>query len=308
MTEITIDKVAGKANIILDSSKIDLFQTCEQRYNIRHNLNKDLPFHLRSRALTKGTLAHEGCAVYYKLLAEGLYFNDRMHACLMKMREFSSDPNQSNLDEDDSKIVINAVEESLDHWRPEDETFSILAVEQPFAYVLYEDDFVRIIISGKIDLLVDKPELARSAGYMNLPIDHKTQSKNFDAPRLSNQFINYAIACNSNYLFVNKIGLQKTVEPTEKFKRVPFSYDETFKQQWKDNLTKVILGRYLTCVGLNEWNLNPTSCLKFNRLCEYYDICDSSGPEAKAWKMEANYVQVEEWDVTKPMTHEGAEG
>jgi len=298
-SSIVIEKKDGKTNIILDASKIDLFQLCEMRYNIRYNLRRTLPANQRNSSLDMGTLGHVGMEIYYSLLKEGKHYNDRMHSTLLKIRSFASDPDQSNTNPDEISLICNAVEQSCDYWRGEDEMMIIIAVETPFAYVLYEDEHIRIIISGKIDLLVNKPAFARNAGYENLPIDHKTQSRNFDAPRLSNQFINYCAATGSNYLFVNKIGLQKTLTPEQKFARVPFSYDPFIIQDWKDNITKMILGRYLECIATDEWTMNFTSCLKFNRLCEYYEVCDSSGQEAKLFKLENNYIEAEEWDVTK---------
>ena len=296
-----------KANIILDASKIDLFETCPARYNFRHNKNKGLPIIYKNKSLDIGGLAHEGLAIYYRLLGESIHYNDRMQACLMKIREVSSDPNQSNSSDEDVERLLRAIEECCDYWRAEDEnTLEILAVESPFAYVLFEDDSIRIIISGKIDLLVNTHSIGGRSDYSKLPIDHKTYEKDSMTLRKSNQFINYSAAVGSNYLIVNRIGLHdpevkkpKTAE--EKFKRLPLSYDPVYIQDWKDNLTKMLLNEYLTCVAEGYWPEKPTSCNKFNRTCEYYPICDSSGQEAKDFKLESNYVEQVEWDVTSSM-------
>lgn len=300
---------SSKANIVLDASKVDLFETCPKRYDFRHNHNKGLPTIEKAPALDLGSLAHGGLEVYFNLLKVGKNYNDRMHSTLMKMGEASSDPDQSNLEPKEVSILIRAVEQSCDYWRSEDENcLEVLAVEQPFAYVLYEDDNIRIIISGKIDLLVNFNSIGRGASYTNLPIDHKTYSRESMLLRKSNQFINYCSAIGSNYLVVNRIGLQdpdvknpKTAE--EKFKRLPLSYDPIYLQDWKDNLIKMLLNEYLTCVAENYWPEKPTSCNKFNRLCEYYRICDSSGSDVKASKLE-EYVDQEKWDVTKGLSVE----
>lgn len=292
-------------NIVLDASKIDLFETCPARYNFRHNLNKTLPLINKAKALDLGSIAHGGLEVYFKSLAAGLHYDDRMQACLMKMRELSSDPENSNSEPDGVRILLRAVEESCDFWRSEDENcLDILEVESPFAYILFEDNSVRIIISGKIDLLVNFKGLGRNASYDRLPIDHKTFSRDGVVHRKANQFINYCNAVESNYLVVNRIGLQnpdakKPVPAEDKFKRLPLSYDSIYIQDWKDNLTKLILNEYLTCVATDDWIEKPTSCNKFNRLCEYYPICDSSGKEAKLHKLETQYIDAEPWDVTK---------
>jgi hypothetical protein len=175
--------------------------------------------------------------------------------------------------------------------------------------VLFEDDTLRIIISGKIDLLVNFNAIGRNASYERLPIDHKTFERDSMTLRKSNQFINYSAAVGSNYLVVNRIGLQnpnvkKPVPNEDKFKRLPLSYDPIYIQSWKDNLTKMLINEYLGCVAADEWPEKPTSCNKFNRLCEYYAICDSSGEDAKMNKLENEYITAEPWDVTSKLTQD----
>jgi hypothetical protein len=305
MKQMTDIIPSAKATIILDASKIDLFETCPARYNFRHNYNRTLPLIHKAKALDLGSLAHNGFEVYFTLLAQGISFNDRMQATLMKIRELSSNPDESNSEPEEVQTLMNAVEQSCDYWRAEDENcLEILAVESPFAYVLYEDDDIRIIISGKIDLLVNFSGIGRAASYQRLPMDHKTFSRDSMLLRKSNQFINYCNAVESNYLVVNRIGLQKTVKAEDKFKRLPLSYDPIYIADWRDNLTKMILNEYLGAVASGNWVEKPTSCNKFNRLCEYYTICDSSGEDVKAAKLEDQYIVAEPWDVTKSLTTE----
>src|SRR6266567_1926488 len=298
-----IQSAKQKLNIVLHASKIDLFETCPARYNFRHNHNKTLPIIKKAKSLDLGSLAHGGLEVYYKALADGRHFDERIQACLMKIRELSSNPNESNSEPEEVLSLCNAVEQSCDYWRAEDEnSLEILAVETPFAYTLYEDEEVRIIISGKIDLLTNFNGIGRNASYKNLPFDHKTFSRDSVLLRKSNQFINYCNAVESNYLIVNRIGLQKTLKAEDKFKRIPLSYDPIYIADWKKNLTTMILNEYLTAVATDKWVEKPTSCNKFNRLCEYYNICDSSGQDAKDNKLENEYIDGEVWDVTKSMS------
>jgi hypothetical protein len=296
-----------KVNIILDASKIDLFETCPARYNFRHNLNKTLPLIHKAKALDLGSLAHGGLEVYFTALSRGEHYDDRMKATLMKIRELSSNPDESNAEPEDVSVILNAVEQSCDYWRAEDEnSLEILAVETPFAYELFSDDTVRIIISGKIDLLVNFKGIGRNASYERLPIDHKTFSRDSMLLRKSNQFINYCSAVESNYIVINRIGLQKTLKAEDKFKRIPLSYDPIYISDWKKNLTAMLLNEYLSCVATEIWPEKPTSCNKFNRLCEYYAICDSSGQDSKNNKIENEYITAEPWDVTKNLTSEAS--
>jgi PD-(D/E)XK nuclease superfamily len=306
-----MDIIPGsKANIVLDASKIDLFETCPQRYHYRYNLNKVLPILQKAKALDLGALAHSGLEVYFKMLKEGKHYNDRMHATLMKIREKAANAMESNSSPEDAEAVLQAVEGSCDYWRAEDEnSIEVLGVEEPFLYILFEDDNVRILISGKIDLLCNYRPVGRGANYEGLPMDHKTFSRDSMILRKSNQFENYCYAVNSVFIVINRIGLHdpnvknpKTAE--DKFKRHPLSYDPIYLKRWKDNLTRMILNEYLNCVAEDSWPEKPTSCNKFNRLCEYYAVCDASSDEDKERKIETEYVDGEVWDVTKEMNKE----
>jgi hypothetical protein len=42
--------------------------------------------------------------------------------------------------------------------------------------------------------------------------------------------------------------------------------------------------------------MNETSCNKYNRLCEFHEVCDSSGNEAKIYKLEQLFVEKDPWD------------
>lgn len=300
MTEI----LKQKLNIVLDASKIDLFETCAQRYNYRYNHNKVIPMIGKPKALDLGGLCHEGFAVYFVALQEQKHYSDRMQAALNKIREISSNPDLSSAEPDDVNQLLKSFEESCDYWRSEDEnSVEVLAVEQPFAYVLYEDEDIRILISGKIDLLTNFHGVGRASSYSNLPFDHKTVSRDSEILRKANQFINYCNAVGSNYLIVNRVGLQKSLKPEDKYRRIPLSYDSLYIQAWKDNLIKMLMQEFVTCVTDDYWPEKPTSCNKFNRLCEYYRICDSSGDmEYKLQKLYNEYVDREEWDVTKPLS------
>lgn len=301
----------NKATIILDASKIDLFETCPCKYNYRYNLKKALPIINKNKSLDLGTLAHEGLAVYFKLLSEGIKYEERIKAAMFKISEIAADPMLSNSNPDEVDRLKNAVESSCDYWRAEDENcLEILGIEEPFAYVIYEDEMVRIIISGKIDLRVNYHGVGQQSSYNNLPLDHKTFSRDSTILRKSNQFINYCNVVDSMYLMVNRIGLhdpfaKNPKPPQEKFLRIPLSYDPIYIREWKENLTKMLLNEYLTCVATDTWPEKPTSCNKFNRLCEFYQVCDSSGKEAKAFKLESQYIDAPEWDVTAPLVHEG---
>jgi len=282
----------SKVNIVFDMSKYDLFRLCEARYNFRHNLNIGLAGP-KSDRLDRGSLVHIACEVYYQALKEHKPYDSAVNLALSKVRE--AGVISTDLDTDTISRVVDVMEEYFDYWRVADQGYEIVAVEQPFMKLLYEDDNVRIYLAGKIDLVTTDNK------YVNMPVDHKSYDRSYNLGRMVNQFKCYCWATESNYLTVDKIGFQKTLKPHEKFLRPMLTYDPIYIEEWKENVIKVILNHYLPCVADNVWPMNETSCDKSNRQCEYYGICDSSGIPAKNWKISSEYVQQEVWDVTRAM-------
>ncbi len=149
-------------------------------------------------------------------------------------------------------------------------------------------------MTGKIDLIISDNR------YENLPVDHKSYERSFPTGRMSNQFKNYCYALQSNYLMVNKIGFQTTIPKDKKFLRIPLSYDHQYFARWKESMIASI-EHYVDCLVSDRWPMNETSCDKFNRRCEYYDVCDSSNVEAAEHKLMTLFIDGEPWDVTKTL-------
>lgn len=279
----------AKVNIVLDMSQYDTFLLCPERYNRRYNMNKVKAE--KAPQLDRGTLVHVGCEVYYEALKNGTTYQDAVNQALSKIRE--AGVTSSDLEPEAVERVMDVMEEYFDYWRVEDQNYEIVEVEKSFLVLIYEDEEVRIFTAGKIDLITNDKD------YTNLPHDHKSYDRDFPVSRMTNQFRCYANALNSNWLVVDRIGFQKTLKPFEKFKRPKLSYDKYAIQQWKDNVVRQILFHYLPCVADNIWPMNETSCDKYHRQCEYYEVCDASGQPAKMYKLNANYQTIEPWDVTK---------
>lgn len=281
----------GKVNIVFDMSKYDLFRLCEARYNYRHNLNIGLPG--KAEALDRGSLIHVGCEVYYESLMKRMHYDDAVGAALSKVRE--AGVISTDLDNDVISRVIEVMEEYFDYWRIEDQRYEIIAVEQPFMKLLHEDADVALYLAGKIDLITSDNQ------YINMPTDHKSYDRRYELGRMVNQFKCYCWALGSMYLTVDRIGFQKTLKPHEKFLRPKLCYDQLILKEWTDNVTHVLMTHYLDCVASGIWPMNETSCDKYNRQCEYYGICDASGLPSKNFKINAEYVLSDPWDVTKAM-------
>jgi hypothetical protein len=278
--------------IMLDATMTDTFMSCEEKFFLRFKLNKSVtekPF-----ALDNGTLLHIGLEGYYKLLAEGASFKerkDRMHNDI----DLAYATEDSDLQSHEMTRLHEVLDECQTFWRVRDERMTIKAVENSFAYKLHENsDFILMMI-GKIDLLVDEDN------FIDLPYDHKSYQREFPTKRLANQFINYAHATNSNYLFVNKVGFQTSLPSEKKFRRISLAFDPLFIEQWRQNMIRVAY-RYLECEADGVWIKNFTSCDKYGRLCEYHELCDSSGEDARIYKLQTNFKTLPPWDVSSSLT------
>lgn len=277
----------GKPNIVMDISQYDTFRMCERKYFNRYRRNLH-PLE-QAKPLDRGTLVHLACETYYEDIQEGIHYQDAVNRALSAVRTASID---CDLEIDEILRVIEVMEEYFDHWRVADQRFQIVEVEKPILYLLHEAEDWRFYLSGKIDLIITDNQ------YTNLPIDHKSYDRAYPTSRMPNQFKNYVNALNSNYLVVNKIGFQKTLPAHEKFLRVPLSFDHLYLDTWKNNVIRV-MEHYMYCLATDYWPTNETSCDKFNRKCEYLEVCDSSGEQAAEYKMMTMFKQGEPWDVTK---------
>jgi hypothetical protein len=282
------EDTVAKVNIVLDMSQYDTFLLCAQRYDYRYNWNLTPP--IKKSQLDRGTLVHVGCEVYYQALSEGAIYSDAVTAALSEIRK--GGVVNSDLEPEEVSRIMDVMEEYFDYWRTEDQNLQIVAVESPFIKEIFADDDLTINLAGKIDLVVNEK------GYTKLPYDHKSYDRDFEVLRMTNQFRCYAWVLESNYLVVDRIGFQKTLKPFEKFKRPKLSYDPLVFEQWKRNVIANIF-KYLDCVAEGYWPMNETSCDKYHRRCEYYEVCDSSGEQAKVFKLNANFKKIEPWDVTK---------
>jgi hypothetical protein len=282
----------SKVNILFDMSKYDLFRLCEARYNYRHNILIGKPG--KPEQMERGSLCHVGNEVYYQGLKDGLGYDVSVNMALSKIRE--AGVVSTDLDNDVINRCVDVMEEYYDYWRIADQGFVINSVEEPFMFLLFEDSDVRIYLAGKIDLVTSDNR------YENEPVDHKTYDRTYNVGRMNNQFKCYALATGSNYLTVNKIGFQKTLKPHEKFVRTRLTFDPLTLEEWRQNVITTLMNNYLTCLTENKWPMNETSCEKYNRRCEFYDICDASGLPAKNWKINSDFIKVEPWDVTRAMS------
>ena len=286
-------------NIVLDTSMLDALQLCELKFHRRYNLRLVPP--KKAVPLDRGDIIHVAHEEYWKVLRNTRDWVKAVDSAMVAFRVAAAkcdldiiDPMRSKNITSTSSYIMDVLEQNFNFWKNEDLTYEIEAVEEPFTYELYKDDDMRILMMGKIDLVFS------NRYHVGVPMDHKSIDRDYGVRDFQNQFPNYSIATGSNIVIVNRIGLQQSLKPEEKFKRIPVSYDPLKHAQWRANTIKWVF-RYWENVANNDWPENRTSCDKFNRLCEYYDVCNSSGDEAKEYKLNTFFEKDKPWDVGKAL-------
>lgn len=280
-----------KLDIVLDATMEDTFLTCEQKYYLRFIRNKSTD--IKAAPLDRGDLVHIGLENYYDKLKGGYHMDDCIEQMLLTVNIRSL---ESELPHEKITFLKQVLIENVHFWREEDKRLEILEIETPFAYTLFEDDYIRFIMIGKIDLLTND----RRHDYFNLPYDHKSYDRDYPINQISNQFTNYSYATRSGYLVVNRIGMQKTLKPAEKYKRELLSFSRQQYDKWVKN-QRILAYRYLFSASENEWPMNTTSCDKFNRICEYQQLCREGDPDAFTYKLHTNFKNIPPWDVSKSL-------
>lgn len=171
-----------------------------------------------------------------------------------------------------------AVHYNNDGWIPK-------AVETPFTKVIFENDLHKIVMEGKIDLIVSNMN-------SSFVVDHKTSDKRDYSPTiLGNQFKCYAWATDNFTVVKNDIGFQKTLGPTEKLQRHVLSYSKEHIEEWRESVI------YYGLVAINmiqneKFPMNESSCFR----CSYRKICETTA-DSREYKINNLFKVAEAFDI-----------
>jgi PD-(D/E)XK nuclease superfamily len=273
-----------KLNFTFSPSSLNEMQLCWRRF---YYYRKYEPVLTRSGSLDKGTLVHTCLEIYYSNMGipESLRVTKAINDARVQALETA-------LPVEDIEKVLEACREYF-AYRSVD-NFKILGVEQPFSKIFYEDDDIRIILEGKVDLFLTDERIGRSLLY-----DHKYQERKTEPLSLRNQNLAYCYGLNQKEIWLNIVGGQTSLKPHEKFKRYPFDYTDAQLKEWYDNTLTTLEDYFrvwkkaenLRLIGQDEtaaYPMNLTSCDKF-RGCTYAKLICSSDPETRQIKLDTFY-------------------
>lgn len=271
-------------NLVLDSQILSGVQSCAFKTNL--TFRKNLRPMTKPTYFDDGDLVHEMLASFYRGQIEGLSYEKRVNRALEEGYQHSA---HLDLKGEDVEKMMKVTQEYFEDQELK-EDFKVLTVEQPFAFVLGEDEEqdLRVMYVGKIDLVVQ----TRSGEVR--PWDHKTGGKRVAPHLLSNQFMGYCTALGVNLLDVNKIAF---IKDEDKFRRYTMNYPAGILDRWRAN--SMWWAKQLDFYNETDtWPQNFTSCDKYSG-CEYTDICSAVSIEAMNLTAQRMFKIGEPWDVSK---------
>lgn len=322
-----------KTTLILDSTQIDAFLTCPQMWKYGH----DERLHPIPRegqkdtgeAMAMGTLGHKFLELYYK----GKALDMSQQECIKEAEGFDPDMekcyNCSKPHGEHSKLnaicPIEFTERSnkiINTWNPikfplgmperaavlqrfreysytyTNKDISPAYVEIGFSHLLYEDNDVRFILEGRIDLI-------GKMGGQTLWADHKFQLRSRDLYKKSIQFRNYGLVMYEtmglNLGLVNYIRLTKGITK-DTFKRDIISFSALDHIEWKKRLINIffiIANRIATDARIKyvePLEKNWSACSgKFGYPCDFTPLCEEYNQDVIEMKKKTLYQIREEW-------------
>lgn len=171
------------------------------------------------------------------------------------------------------------------------DSWTTLDTEIVKSRILYQDDEIRILFKSKLDWIVD----INSGPNSIFPCDHKTMKQNRDTLSINNQFMGQCHQLDTTKVIINKVGLQKTLKPEDKFKRVVISYSPERLLEWQSEILPYWCKQYLLWNEQGYFPPNFNSCeSKFGK-CEFYGVCEAN-PNMREEELRATFKVGAEWN------------
>lgn len=276
----------AKRILTIDATILNTLQTCG--YKTFLSFQKHLRAVKTPEVFERGDLVHHMLEMYYKSLKDGATKEEAaIHAEARGREKYPT----LELQASECEWIIQSFHLYIERWK--DDGIKVLEVEEAFIFKCYEDDELEAYYSGKIDLFAEFPLIGA------IPIDHKSRTRKNEETVLNNQFMGYSIAKGCNYVYVNEFGLQTSLKPEDKFRRMPLSFTDSLKAHWLNNILKFWVRQLDYYAQNNIWpeQWNPYIC----KNCVFNEVCKSGTYEEKLRKIKTGFIESEPWDVTKAL-------
>lgn len=287
----------GESEYWLDSSKVDAFHLCPQKYAYRYEEHLVPVDRKRDSPILFGGAIHKALETLYR----GTAFEKI--ACPLgpcarckgnEIPRFAATFLANYIDDLDDLREIRTVDRGLEllgmylaKWRRE--PFKVLAVEVPFELSYETYDLLTFKYIGRIDLIID---------YDGTPmtVDHKSTTRFgmvFDSSfKLSGQFTGYM---KGGSKVVNReitSALANALRVTTKIDDASFARIFTHRtpeefDTWEAEL-RYVASEVVRMRETKFWPKSaPFACGAYNRICEYYPLCISAAQTRETLKQAA---------------------
>ena len=316
MADSSPEILVSKKSVILDATMLSTLMSCPRLLDLRFN-HSLMALDGKSNSLEVGSIVHKVLETAYLQIAQGfprttaignamtvgqLYIQgcpDCMGVmegepkCGHKPNEYpgvQNTPieNESKPKRTGWKWALETCEQYFEFYK--NDSWIPLEVEATKREVLYEDDDIRVMWKAKLDLTVDTNQ-----GIY--PVDHKTAAQNRDSISNNNQFIGQCLLMNTRSMIVNKIGLQTTLKPEDKFKREVMPYTADRLLEWQSEILPYYAHQMLLYHEAGYYPPNFTHCENKYGKCQFYkDVCVADRGMREE-ELRNNFQVVEKWDV-----------
>jgi hypothetical protein len=289
----------------LDSSKLETFHLCPQKYAYRYEEHLVPADRKRDSALMFGGAVHRALETLYRGTGFDLV-ECPLGPCQRckggQIQRMAAMFLQNYQDNPDDPKEIRTVDRGLDllsqylmKWRRE--PFRVIEVEVPFE-IEFDSEFPFIYI-GRIDLIVEQDEMV-------FPVDHKTTTRFgmvFDSSfKLSNQFTGYMKATQQRTqrecftALANAMRITTRIEDGS-FARIYTSRTPEEFDRWEAEVYHA--ARQIVEMRTAGWwpRSAPFACGAYNRVCDYYPLCIASHETREHLKKSA--YEVIPWEPRK---------
>lgn len=280
--KIDITQKNEKTIIAFDATELDNFLSCPQKWHLFHH-RRVVPSKTKTY-LETGSLLHYLLELYYIEKKNGLVPQEKIEAIIELGRIKSL---EYTIELDEAAQIYFQFREYCRYY--EDENIIPIHIEEPFMVLLYEDESIKIYITGKPDLIF------HYGNGSKVVMDHKKVSRESEISQIRNQFMLYATAMKSDTVVVNKIGFQKTKPIKERFNRAIFIYSPELLEEWKEE-TIGIARQMIMHEQLQHFPHNRSACEKWDG-CFYRRYC-TTRPKARDFLIGdgREYRIAEQWD------------
>lgn len=266
-----------KRQIKISPSGLNSIQSCFRFSYYSRVLGYQLPEFETSEPILRGSIIHEVLEVYYNNIIASVTLIDNIKQCILLAKEKL---NNTKFDDDVKNNTVTTLMEYFGFYQ--NDLYKPVAVESPFSYELYEDENVRIILEGKIDLIMERDQEGEKVKYV---LDHKSRGRTVTPMLLQNQYMAYALATGIPNVIDNEVGTQKSLKPSDKFKRRILSYTQEQLDEFAEWAIFWVLS-FDAAIQVDHFPPNFSNCYG----CNFVQVCETS-KEFREEKLERFFVK-----------------